>query len=182
MFIDIVLIILLVLAAIKGYRLGLLVGLFSFVAIFIGLAAAIKLSAVVAGRIGEVVKVSDQWLPVISFAVVFIVVVLLVRWGARLLQGAVEVVMLGWLNRIGGILFFALIYIIVFSVLLFYAEQVHLVQPATIEHSATYSFIQPFGPKAIDWFGRIIPVFRDMFGDLQDFFGGVSDAAQPQPA
>ena len=79
MIIDIICIILLVLAVIKGFQRGLIVGVFSLLAVIIGLAAAIKLSAVVASHIGEAVKISDRWLPVLSFAVVFIAVVLLIR-------------------------------------------------------------------------------------------------------
>ena len=102
MLLDVILIVLLVLAAVKGYQRGLIVGLFSFIAIIIGLAAAMKLSTAVASYIGEAIKVSDQWLPVISFAIVFIIVVLLVRLGANMLQRSTEAVMLGWANRLGG--------------------------------------------------------------------------------
>ena len=72
MLLDIIFAVIIVLAIFKGYQRGLIVGVFSFVAIIIGLAAAMKLSTVVAGYIGKAVKVSDEWLPVISFAVVFI--------------------------------------------------------------------------------------------------------------
>ena len=82
--------------------------------------------------------------------------------------------MLGWVNKIGGIILFAAIYTIVFSVLLFYAEQMKLIQPDTINKSVTYSFVQPWGPKAINGFGSIIPVFKDMFGELEQFFDGVA--------
>ena len=44
-----------VLALIKGYRRGFIVAVFSLIAIIVGLAAAIKLSTVVAGRIGQAV-------------------------------------------------------------------------------------------------------------------------------
>ncbi|HMR91122.1 MAG TPA: CvpA family protein [Chitinophagaceae bacterium] len=179
MLLDIILVILLVLAAIKGYQRGLIVGLFSFIAIIIGLAAAMKLSAVVAGYIGSAIKVSDQWLPVISFAVIFIIVVLLVRLGANMLQRSTEAIMLGWVNRLGGVVFYAAIYIIVFSVVLFYAEQVRLVQPATTESSVTYHLVQPWGPRAINGFGAIIPVFKDMFAELESFFDGIAGHIPP---
>jgi membrane protein required for colicin V production len=175
MIIDLVLTVILILALMKGYQQGLILGLFSFIAIVIGLAAAIKLSAVVADYIGKAVKVSDEWLPVISFAVVFIIVVLLVRWGANAIQRTVEVVMLGWVNRLGGMVFYTAIYITVFSVILFYAEKIELVKPETKNKSVTYSYIQPLGPKAINGFGTVVPLFKDMFADLEDFFGGVSE-------
>lgn len=174
MFIDILFAILMVLAIFKGYKRGLVVGLFSLVAVVIGLAAAMKLSAVAAGYIGQAIKVSDQWMPIISFAIVFIIVVLLIRLGANLIEKTVEIAMLGWLNKIGGIVLYAAIYIIVFSVLLFYAGQMKLLQTTTIEQSVTYSFVQPWGPKAINGIGAVLPIFRDMFSELEHFFDGVA--------
>ena len=137
MLIDIIVFILLLLAAYKGFRNGLIVALFSFLAFIIGLAAAIKLSAVAAGYIGSAVNISQRWLPVLAFAVVFIIVVLLVKLGARLIEGAVSMLMMGWLNRLGGILFFALLYIFIFSIVLFYADGVGFIKPETAEASAT---------------------------------------------
>lgn len=174
MLLDIILVVLLILAIIKGYQRGLIVGVFSLVAIIIGLAAAIKLSTVVAEYIGRAVKISDTWLPVISFALVFILVVLLIRLGANMLQKTVEIALLGWVNRLGGILLYVAIYLIVYSVLLFYVEQVKLIQSETIQNSVTYKFIQPWGPWVINGFASIIPFFKDMFEELQSFFGGVA--------
>ena len=73
MLIDLIFAVILVLAILKGYQRGLVIGLFSLVAVIIGLAAAMKLSTVVAGYIGKAVKVSEEWLPIISFAVVFLI-------------------------------------------------------------------------------------------------------------
>lgn len=174
MIIDLILGVIILIAIFKGYQRGLIIGLFSLVSVIIGLAAAMKLSTIVAGYIGEAVNVSDEWLPVISFAIVFIVVVLLIRLGANAIERTVEVVMLGWLNKLGGIIFHVAIYTVVFSVLLFYAEQVNLVRPETIEKSISYSFVQPWGPRVINSVGSIVPLFRDMFAELERFFENVS--------
>lgn len=174
MLLDIIFAVIIVLAILKGYQKGLVVGLFSFVTVVIGLAAAMKLSTVVAGYIGKAVKVSDQWLPIISFAVVFFIVLLLIRLGARAIEKTVELAMLGWVNKLAGVIFFAAIYTTIFSVLLFYTEQMKLIQPETIRTSVTYSFVQPWGPKAINGFGTVIPIFKDMFEQLELFFDGVA--------
>jgi membrane protein required for colicin V production len=179
MIIDIIVVIILILAAIKGFRQGLIVALFSVIAFIVGLAAAIKLSVVVAGYIGKAVNVSDKWLPIISFAVVFLIVVILVRLGAKFIQKSVELAMLGWINRLGGILLYAALYMLIFSILLFYAEQLSLIKPGTIKESVTYEYIQPWGPKLMDGLGKIIPVFKGMFEDLEDFFDGVSKQVPP---
>lgn len=170
---DILYFLVLILAIWKGYQKGLVLGIFSLVAVIIGIAAAMKLSVVVAGYIDKAVKVSEEWLPVISFLVVFILVLILVRLGARAIEKGLQFAMLGWLNKLGGIVLYAIIYTIIFSILLFYGEQVGLVKPEKLGSSLTYSFVQPWGPRVIDGLGDIIPWFRDMFVDLQDFFGDV---------
>ncbi len=179
MIIDVILIFLLILAIIKGFRQGLIVALFSMLAFIIGLAAAMKLSVVVAGYIGKAVKISDKWLPIISFAVVFLIVVLLVRLGAGFIQKTIELAMLGWVNRLGGILLYACLYVFIFSVLIFYADQLNFIKPETKTDSVTYSYIQPWGPKLIEGLGKIIPVFKGMFNDLEDFFDSVSKQVPP---
>lgn len=180
MIIDILFALLLVWAIIKGFRRGLIVGVFSFLSIVIGLAAAIKLSAVVAGYIGRTVNVSEKWLPIISFIVVFVGIVILIRLGANLIQKAAETAMLGWLNKLGGIIFYSIIAIIVFSVLLFYAEQIGLLKPESTQSSVVYSFVQPWGPRVINGLGSFIPFFRDMFSELERFFGGVAQQIPPK--
>jgi len=179
MILDIIVAVILILAIIKGYRQGLIVALFSAIAFIIGLAAAMKLSVVAAGYLGKAVKISDKWLPIISFAVVFLIVVLLVRLGAKLIQKSVEFAMLGWVNRIGGILLYIGLYILIFSILIFYADQMSFIKPETKRESVTYSYIQPWGPKLMEGLGKIIPVFKGMFQDLENFFDNVSKQVPP---
>ena len=174
MIIDVIILILLVLALFKGFRNGLVVAIFSFLAFVIGLAAAMKLSAVVAGYIGANITVSKRWLPILAFAVVFFLVVFLVRLGAKAIEGVLKIAMLGWLNKLGGILFYFLLYLFIFSILLFYAQQLNLIKPATINASVTYPWLQPLAPKVISGLGFILPFFKDMFAQLEKFFEGVS--------
>ncbi|ANE51645.1 CvpA family protein [Flavisolibacter tropicus] len=177
MFIDLIVAVLLVLALYKGWRKGFIVGVFSFLAFIIGLAAAIKLSTVAAAYIGEAVNISQRWLPVVAFAVVFLVIVLLVRLGAKALEGVVTVAMLGWANKLGGIILFAILYLFIFSILLFYATQVHLIHEETAKASVTYAYLQPMGPKVINGLGVVLPFFKNMFGELLQFFDGVGSQA-----
>lgn len=178
MSIDIIFVILVFFAAIKGFQRGLIIAVFSILAIVIGLAAAIKLSAVAAVHIDKAVRVTDKWLPIVSFIAVFITVVILVRFGAKLIEKTLRLGMLGWANRVGGILFYIILYTIIFSILIFYTEELHILKPATIHSSTAYPYIQPLGPRIINSIGRVIPVFRDMFIELEHFFDNLSHKVQ----
>jgi membrane protein required for colicin V production len=170
MLIDIILIILLITAVLKGLRNGFVVAVFSFLAIFIGLAAALKLSTWVAAWLRDSTSINASWLPFAAFALIMIAVVLLVRVGAMAIQSALRMAMMGWLNKLAGIVLYAALFVTVYSVLLFYAEKIHLLKPATIAASQSYEFIRPWGPKGMELFGQLIPWFKGMFEELSHFF------------
>jgi membrane protein required for colicin V production len=163
-----------ILAIFKGLSKGLIMGIFSLLAFLIGIAAAIKLSVIVADYLGKNGMGATKWLPFISFLLVFIVVILLVGLGAKLIKKIVDLALLGWLDRLGGMFLYILIYIIIFSVLLFFADKLHLVKTAEIENSACYTYVSPWGPKIINNLGAIIPLFKDMFSQLEQFFGSIA--------
>ncbi len=177
MSIDIIVLVLLVIAIFKGLSKGLIVGIFSFLAIIIGLAAALKLSALAASYLGENVNISQRWLPVIAFAVVFIIIVLLVRLAAKALESIMRIAMLGWLNRLGGVFFFSLIYLFIFSIILFYANNLNFLNPQTTQYSITFPYLQPLAPKIINGLGSVMPLFQNMFIELSSFFENLSHKA-----
>jgi membrane protein required for colicin V production len=170
MLIDVAFFIVMIVAVYKGFTKGFIVGIFSFIALVIGLAAALKLSVIVAYHLQTSSTDTGKWLPVISFALVFIVVVLLVNIGARILKKAVSMVMLGWIDKLAGILLYMCIYTIIFSVILFFAEKTFLIKAETVATSSVHDYVAPWGPKVINNLGRIIPVFKDLFSRLQSFF------------
>lgn len=178
MIIDLAFIGLMVLAVIKGLRRGVIVAVFSFVGFIIALAAALKLSAVVAGYLDDSVNVSSRWLPVISFVLVFIGVMILIRIAATLLEASVEVAMMGWVNKIGGAVFFMALYSILISVGLFFFVQLSFISEKTLQESVTYKYLQPLGPFIMNGLGKWFPLFKDLFTQLEDFFGNLSQKIQ----
>ena len=170
MVIDIILFILLVIAVVKGISRGFIVAIFSFLAIIIGVVAAMKLSYIAANWLQQSFNINGNWLPVLSFLVVLLGVILLVRWVANLIQAAINIAMLGWLNKLGGIILYLLIYLFVYSIILFYLTKTEILTPETIAASHTYNLVEPFGPKAVDMLGSIIPVFKNVFEQLSEFF------------
>ena len=178
MLIDIIAFGLIILSVFKGVSKGFIVALFSFLAFIIGLAAALKLSAVVAEYLGANANISGRLLPVLAFLIVFIAVVLLVRIGAKLLEAGARLAMLGWLNRLGGILLYMLIYFFIFSIFLFYAVQLGLVKTTATETSISYRYIQPIAPWMMTVLGAILPFLKNTFSDLLHFFDGLSHQKQ----
>jgi membrane protein required for colicin V production len=80
-----------------------------------------------------------------------------------------------WLVVLSFVVLFLAVVLIIFSVCLFYADKIHLFEKATLSESLAYPYVQPIGPKVIEGLGKWIPLFKNAFSELEDFFSSVSD-------
>lgn len=169
--IDIILIALFGLAIFKGLSKGAVGAVFSILGWLVGLAAALKLSAWVAGWMKAQAHLDARWVPFLAFLVVFVGVTILVRMVAGILEKTLELAWLGWANKLIGVVCYLVLYGMGSSIILFYLQQLGWVSPETIANSKFWSWLAPFGPAAIEGLGQLIPWFRNMFDELKDFFG-----------
>ena len=168
--IDLLFAILMLLAAFRGFRKGLAGAVFSFAALFIGMAAAIKSSALVAAWLQEKSGQPGPWWPVVAFVLVFLAVSLLLRMVSSLVEKTLEAVALGWANKLAGFLLYAIVYTLVFSVVLFYYDQLFHLSASTKNASRVYAFVEPWGEWTMNALGKVIPAFRDLFKDIDGYF------------
>ena len=104
-YLDIIIAIILILFAIGGLRNGIIKETFSLVAFIGGLYGAFKLSDYVGKWLGEIINVSPEWMSVISFIIVFIALALIINWLGNLLSDLISSINLGFIDRIGGLVF-----------------------------------------------------------------------------
>jgi membrane protein required for colicin V production len=167
---DILFLIAIGFAVYKGYTRGFIMSIFAVLGFIVGLAAALKLSATVASKLSTISD-ATRFLPMLAFAFVFIATAFAVRFAGKMIQKTFETVMLGWANRLAGIALFVLLYSIIFSIFIFYAIQIHLINQEAANASSMYPYYAGIGPKVMEGIGVVIPWFKNMFGELQQFFG-----------
>lgn len=170
MWIDLLFLVVIIAAVIKGAVRGIVLALFSFVGWFIGLAAALKLSAVVARYLQEHTSIDAKWLPLLSFLLVFVLVVMLVQWAGKALEGVLNLTLLGWVNKLGGALLYVGMYTLIFSIILFYADKMHFIRAETLAASKVYGATSGLAPAIIEGIGALIPALKDVFHQLEEFF------------
>lgn len=168
--IDTLFLILMALAVWKGYSKGLVVALFSFVGMIAGMLLALKCSALVAVWLGEETKLDAKWLPFLAFLLIIIGVYFGVRILAAMVQKSLEFAMLGWANRLGGILLYALLYSSLLTVALFYADKLQLLSADAKAGSQFYQLMHGFAKPLLESIRDAIPFVRNIVQQLTDFF------------
>ncbi|MEI7498970.1 MAG: CvpA family protein [Bacteroidota bacterium] len=118
-FIDYIIIILAALFVINGYRKGMIISLATLVALFLGIYAAVYFSNFLDATLMEHLRPSRKWLPILSFSITFILVVISVMVVAKLMEKLIDVVGLGFFNHLGGAVLGLVKGVILISILLF---------------------------------------------------------------
>ncbi|MBW8324776.1 MAG: CvpA family protein [Prolixibacteraceae bacterium] len=149
-YIDLVLAIILIIAAVQGFRKGFIVELASLAALVLGIWGAIKFSDWTSGFITDTFNYHSEHLSTIAFVITFIVIVILIHVLGKMLDNVVKAVALGFLNRLAGIIFGILKTAVILSIflLLFDSvdENVHLLPAKQKTESKIYSPMKQLVP------------------------------------
>jgi membrane protein required for colicin V production len=173
MALDITALIILTLFFIRGYTRGIIVAVFSFIGIFLGIIVALKMSQAFSCWLLKMGFVSIGWAPIISYIVLFTGVVLLVRILARIGQKFVEGMFLGVVNKMAGGVLYMVLGCIFWSVVLWLGTQMHFFPNELIQASKSYNFLSQIAPFVFMQVGRAMPFLKDTFSNLQSFFNSI---------
>lgn len=149
-YIDIILGVLLIIAAIRGFRKGFIIELASLAALVLGIWGAIHFSHLTAGYIADTFDYQSAHLGLISFFITFIVIVIVIHILGNALNQIVDVLALGLINHLAGLLFGVVKTAVILSVLLFIFdradENAHLIPKEDKENSRVYEPLKNLVP------------------------------------
>ncbi len=102
---DIILLICFVPALIQGFRKGFISQVIAIISIIAGVWMSVRFANMVSVWIAQYIQGSEQVLKIVAFALIFIAVIAVLALLGKLIEGTIKLIMLGWLNRLLGVLF-----------------------------------------------------------------------------
>lgn len=170
MILDIVYAIILLLALIHGYKKGIIHSVVTFLALIIGLLAAVRFSELAAVYIDKWFNVSGKYLPLIAFVAVFIGLYFLFRLLEQAMEGVFKMIKLNFINQAAGALVWGLVWTLLYSTILFYLNNMQLFSDALKADSVTFEHIIALAPDTFELFGKVVPPMRDAFDKVDARF------------
>ena len=150
---DIIIIIPLLWGAYKGFKKGLIIEVASLVALFLGVWGGVKFSSISAKYLSEMFSISEKIMPLISFSITFVGIVIVVFMLAKLLQKVIKMVALGTINKIAGGAFSVLKFTLIISIVLTLVNNVNseigFIEPEMESSSLLYKPISSLAPTII---------------------------------
>jgi membrane protein required for colicin V production len=166
MWIDILSGTILIIAILQGYRHGLIKAIISFFSLFIGLIVAFQFAGYISNLLKEHTKIGSQWLPFIAFLVVLIGVMILLKMVTGILQQSAEWLMLGWLNKLLGMILYALIYGTILSAVLYFMILLGVLEKASVKDSFSFSYLESWWPYFMKKLSLWIPSIKSSLSSL----------------
>jgi membrane protein required for colicin V production len=139
----------------KGFSKGFIQALATLVALVLGVIGAIKFSDVTSTFLADNLTIDPTYLPLISFAITFIGIIIGVHFLARLLDKMLKAVALGLVNKIAGAVFGVAKYAFIVSVILialnYINAQTNFIPQQKISSSLLYNPVSKFAPTVIPY-------------------------------
>ncbi|MBE6227615.1 MAG: CvpA family protein [Bacteroidales bacterium] len=157
---DVILLICFIPALIQGLKKGFISQVISIVSLIAGVWMSFEFSTAVSAWLAQYVEASEKLLKIASFAIIMIGVFIILGIVGKSLEGILKFVMLGWLNRLLGVVFAFIktglvigIVIILFNSL---NNSLNLVSEETLAQSVLY-------PPLKDMAYTIFPYLKEIF-------------------
>lgn len=163
--IDIVILISLIIAAISGFMKGLVLSVASFVGFFLGIIVSFRFAGTVQQILIDLTGSEGRYLYLVGFLICFVLVTIAVHFIGKAIEKLVEMVALGFLNRLTGAVFGVLKSLLVFSALIYALAYIDPdKQLITLEQQQSSFFYQPL-EKVIP---SVLPFIRHHLEEIDE--------------
>ena len=143
---DIILLCCFIPGIIRGLSKGFLEQALALAGIVLSVWAAFHFSSLVCTWLKPYVSISETMLNVVSFALILVVISLAVLLVAKLLTKVAELAMLGWLNKILGLVFALAVNALIIGVFIVLFDTINtkfeLVKPDVLDASIVYTSLR----------------------------------------
>ncbi|MBN1187750.1 MAG: CvpA family protein [Bacteroidales bacterium] len=147
---DIIFIILIAWSAWRGFSKGFVFQVITLTALVLGIYGAVKFSPVLCKFMSIKFHMTSEFLPLIAFAITFILIVIILHIVGRLIEKLIKAVALSFANKIAGVVFSIAKALFIISIILtginHVNESAQLISKEKIEKSLLYEPISKIAP------------------------------------
>lgn len=162
---DIVILILLIPALIRGISKGLIEQVAAFASLMLSAWAAYKFSSKLAEVLSNHISVSPQVLYIISFVIIIVVVVILLNIIAKLATKFMELLHMGWINSVLGFVFAVFNASLVIGLILLFFNSLN---------ASSFHLNTTWMDESVIYQNFIKPITEALFPYLENFFSTIS--------
>jgi membrane protein required for colicin V production len=174
-FIDVLIIVPLIYAGYKGFKHGLIIEVFTLLALIVGLYAGINFSDFMADLLKKTFSWDSEYLPIISFTLIFLGIGAMVFFAGKTIEQMIKVVNLSPVNKFFGVFFGVMKMLYIVSVIIVitesYDEKSDFFPDEKKEKSLLYGPVKAISTTTIPGMGSSTIFLKNAFKSESDSTG-----------
>jgi membrane protein required for colicin V production len=173
-YVDIIILVIFIIAGFNGYKTGLVRQIASLAGLLLGIWGAIHFSDFTASFLVENFNLTTKYLPLISFTLTFVVILIGVHFLGELVNKIFDLALLGFANSMLGVVFGVIKTVLILSVLFVIAEKfshkVRVLPENLEERSLFYKPIKNVAPAIFPYlhFDEIQSKIKETFSNGEE--------------
>lgn len=170
MTLDIIYGIVLLIVLIKGFSRGLIQSVFWLISVIVGIMAAVSFSHAAAAWVEKVLDIRSEFIPLVAFIVVLLAIFGIFYLLGNMLESVFKTLQINFLNQLAGAIVWGISWSLLFSCICWYGNNMGLFSYDLKSDSKIYDSIVVMAPATIDLIGNLLPVVKNTFSNLQEWF------------
>ena len=163
-----------------GYSRGIIKTVFSVIGLLFGALAAFRFAPAMTEFLETAFSSTNPLMFVAGFALAFFLAMFLIRLFSRGLEGAFKTANINFINQALGGFVTAIFMVVVYSVLLWFGVQAHLVNEEVRYQSKTYPILKEVPGKAMVVVEEIKPILLDFWDQSIEMMDRLEDMSIEQ--
>ena len=158
-----------------GFSKGIIQTVFTVLSVTFGLMAGFRFGPQMTKFLETVFNDANPLWFIAGFLLSFVLTMVLIRLFASGVEGLLQSANINIINKVAGGILLAGLMILMYSMILWFAESAHLIDEATEAQSLTYDYLEEF-PTTVWTLGeRIKPTFEEFWDHSIDFMDKLED-------
>ncbi len=173
--VDLVILVILLFGAYRGFQTGLVLEIVSIVAFFVAILGGFKLIDLGKNMLESFEDTLGNFMPIAAFILVFVIILIVINLAGRLFKKIIDFTILGSFDNFAGALLGMLKFTLFLSILNWVIISMGFDLPDMVsKDSAIYPYVAMIGPAIGNFLFSLFPSLNDLVEKVGDFLRGLS--------
>lgn len=179
MVLDIIIILLIAFGFYSGYSKGIIQSLFAFVSIIISVAAALKLSPVLAKILVGTFGMQGNVALIVGLIATFFLFLLFIRFIGGRIEALMETLNINFINKLAGGILMALLYTVMTSMIMGLVRDFKLASSDFFDDSNLFSIVEPLSKQSVEFVKSVAPDLKEYWVTMMENMDELKDKSEP---
>ncbi len=158
-----------------GFGRGIIKTVFTVASVVFGIVVAFRFSPDLTEFLETAFDSDNPLLFIPGFLLTLVITMILIRSVAKVFENGLKTANINFINQAAGAALTAAFTTLLFSLLLWFGDQAHLIKPETKRESFTYSFLERYPKATWDVLKKAKPSLQKFWGRSLEFLDRMED-------